>query len=779
MILRARCALGRMTYPLNVKAAERVARGRWRKLSDIEMLATARVFLGGRAICTSSTRKWAAEPIVIVAMLACWAYGMMPFFSVSALGAGDAHWFRSLAFDTILSARHGIFPVYAGSTEYNLTGYPETVSIGYFNLFVLADLLTLRLLPLHLIYNATIAFFGLLYFILPYAALRYHAPGRPFLCGALAILFALSPSSFGFLYTHDECRPFVTTPFVVVIFAAALVMNERFSPSAAILVALCMAFEWMAYAPTGLMLSVLLPLVASIAMLQKPSAFKSLLLNYTICLAAFLALTTWYFSAMYAETIYNPYSGLAPDEAKLFFVSPRWVDELVSSNRLAIAALFPIDLPGNPQASVQLGYGLLFAVLATIVFWIYRPNRKEIAFVAVSALLVILIFPVPIMTKAIWSSAPRIFADMNFYVAYQKLYKFLTASIILMAATALARAPADRARSIAAIAGLWLFVPWTLWEHGKVLNYVLPSWKSFEDSKIAFRSDRYVTVYYDFSLFSNASDYITTHYDADLFERIIDERGDIIAGNGEEAAKTCTAGADHKGSFVPSPQCSEGSCRFNSGGTQVDYPLGAFQVPSNGRAIFRHRADFDVDPSTYDIHAVSIFQDDELYSQIWVLRQRGGLVMPVYNLSGHMSLFSVTLSVLPRKHPAIELSELCATPYDHEALPVHIVSSQPYVALTRGFHGAFLETRLNNLRFLQARVNGEPATIKPSPRNRAMVAVNDGANRIEVFYRAPPSLQAGFWFSTTAMTAAVVFLLRPFLTAVGWRRRKRAPAKDV
>jgi hypothetical protein len=142
-----------------------------------------RGFLSSAAVTTSS---WLLVAILVATALAT----TMPFMTGRVLGARDSVWYRYLAYDAILQARHGTFPVYVGQSDFNFTEYPLIMSLLFYQVFVALDALFLDTLSINQTFNLTTIAFGLMYTLVPFAALRQLLPNRPWHCAVLAILFA-------------------------------------------------------------------------------------------------------------------------------------------------------------------------------------------------------------------------------------------------------------------------------------------------------------------------------------------------------------------------------------------------------------------------------------------------------------------------------------------------------------------------------------------------------------------------------------------------------------
>ena len=82
--------------------------------------------------------------VTLLGLVAAWL--LHPFATNRQIGAGDALWYANMLADFCLQWRGGVFPVFAGQTEFAFNGavYPLRVAPLYQHLGGVLDLLTGR-----------------------------------------------------------------------------------------------------------------------------------------------------------------------------------------------------------------------------------------------------------------------------------------------------------------------------------------------------------------------------------------------------------------------------------------------------------------------------------------------------------------------------------------------------------------------------------------------------------------------------------------------------------
>src|SRR5277367_1156345 len=89
-------------------------------------------------------KNWEWARLVVLGLTAAWL--LHPFATAKMYGTGDAVWYTHMLADYVTQLRAGIFPIYAGQTEYAFNGavYPLRVAPIYQHLAGLLDILTFR-----------------------------------------------------------------------------------------------------------------------------------------------------------------------------------------------------------------------------------------------------------------------------------------------------------------------------------------------------------------------------------------------------------------------------------------------------------------------------------------------------------------------------------------------------------------------------------------------------------------------------------------------------------
>jgi hypothetical protein len=704
-------------------------------------------------------QTWVASLALVAVALVV----MSPFVSGSIQGGGDSLWYRYLATDVILQVRRGTFPVYAGDSVYNFTGYPTTISLLFFHLFVAVDWLTLQQLSPNRVFNTTIILFGLLNALIPFAALKQLLPQRTWLCAALALLFFLSPSTISVLYTHDMYPSFCATPFVPAAMAASVIMTRRPAPRAAAVLAGCLAVLWMIHAPTGFMMSIIAALIAMLGAILPGRSLKMVAVNNALAAVIFVGLSGWYFAAMFAEQISN----LEPsaDDAGSSFVA----DARQYVLALWPGALLPVDVSA-PMQTVQIGYALILVFLASLIL-AARFRCPEILLTAVPvALCSMLLFPVPFLNEALISILPRQFNDMMFVFLYQKLYKFVAGGIIISASIVLGKAALATRYWQRLAAALIMLLLWSGWEVRSIVRYGFQHTKSQAESDALFEPNRVFTLPYNFMRMTPDVRSLATQYDAILFDRIIDSSGSVRRGNWESVASSCHPGQPGIPVELVGSSCDKNNCTFPNLPNGADYRVGRFTIPARTKALII----FDSVSSHPEIPyaVVNFTPDNRPFTWVDHIRSPARYGIPVSNPSSEDVALRLTVSVRPDALSPVVWENLCFARYDSEQLPVQPLADPRYAVTVSGEAGEVLETRFNYLRGLRASIDGVPVEVIQSPRSRAAVPLLPGRHVVRVYYQAPPLVKVAMMVSLGTVIN-IFFALA--ISRVRNRRRKPRP----
>jgi hypothetical protein len=595
--------------------------------------------------------------------------------------------------------------------------------------------------------------------LLPFLALRQLRPERPWFCAFLSILFALSPSSISVLYTHDQYQSFYSTPFVPVAMVASVVMARGFAPRAAVVLAACMAIQWMIHALTGFFMGIVVAMMAAIGLVLRRASWNAIIANNLLAAVIFLLFTSWYFVSMLTAEIFSLGLGGGPTS---FFVSPLFVQPTVEFNRLLWPGAFlPVDLSKPRWESVQIGYALIAIFLASLIVAV-KTRRFDILLAAIPvAICLIMLLPIPYLTKTAISFLPSPAQVMNFWWMYQRLYKFVAAGIIVAAAIAFCRdSMTDRWWRPLQI-GIIIGLAWSTVEAEKIVKFGFQNRQSHEETENLFRRDQAVSFSYAFERMipdPGYPDYISAHYDPVLFDRIVNAySGEIAKGNRETVVARCLTKQKSVDVTLLSPACSNNECAFSGSASPEEKTILRFTLPAGARALISFRSEHTDRALSYFLH---IRRNGELYARAhFDFGLAGNYAFAVESPAEKNGDFTVSIVITSTTPSVLGLKELCVGSYRHEQLPVRPISEIPYVVFLEARGDESLETRFNYVKGFRASVDDVPVDVSSSLRHRVLIRLNPGEHIVRIFYDPPIIMKFALAVTSLSALLALFFVI--------------------
>ena len=200
----------------------------------------------------SGKRRNEAARIGLLAAVAAWL--LHPFATSRMYGAGDALWYANMLADYVLQLRHGIFPIFAGQTEYAFNGavYPLRVAPLYQHLAGALDLLTGQSLGFITLQHLTVILCGVTGIYASYFTLSRIAPERRWSAAGFAILYLSCPGILGTIYTQDLYMTWMTVPLAPLAVYGIVRTFRKDDLASQVWLAAPLAALWWAHAPIAL-----------------------------------------------------------------------------------------------------------------------------------------------------------------------------------------------------------------------------------------------------------------------------------------------------------------------------------------------------------------------------------------------------------------------------------------------------------------------------------------------------------------------------------------------
>lgn len=688
-----------------------------------------------------------------------WPYAGDAFISGNA--DRDAVAYLCVLRDACEQARAGVWPVYVGQSEARFNGglYPQAQAPLFTFVAPLVDLLTARALAPTALMNLMLMTAALGGALSTFAALRRLAPDAPWVAAALAFAYVACPGVMGVLVRLDMVTSFLCVALLPWLWRALFDVWEGAETRGGVGLGLTLAALVALHPPVALWAGTAAACagLAGLALLRRgPRA--ALVGAGVFGLAAAWPLTSAF--------------GLAQGRAHAIgvggaggWLAPEMVQGVMASVRADFpAALLPLGwarggavngwpgdelgpgwLPalwrGGLLPYLQLGYGLWSALLgggalALLALARRRPfDPRLVALLAAAALLVVCLWPVPVVTERLWSALPGVYTLTKWWPA-QRLYLVLAslaAPVGLLAWNA-AR-PAARPRHARVRPALVLLLcAWSAAEASKLTRMAATRRVGPEVARIENLPLRAK------DLQMSAQRKLPEYGDAAASLSVRDERGMLVRDN-QAALRAACQGAS--GLPRDAHDALLGHLRLTPARRVLlclrDTPAGA-RVEAYGDGFYRH-----------------------LRTGIW--SPSSGLdVLPLFT-SGARPL-DVHVRLLERAGRRLPLDGLTVAPYARERLPLRVTSWVPLrvdlsgAGLASDASGLLLNTGRQFVAGYEARVDGQPVAVQASPEEHVLVPLRAGAREVTLSYVGTPGLRLACGVSLATWLAAALAGLR-------------------
>jgi hypothetical protein len=705
---------------------------------------------------------WAAraavpdQPLEIIRWLIIAGAGvalLLPYYGRDDTGSGDAYWYVVMLADVAVQFRHGVFPVWVGQSEYAFNGAVSPLRLA--PLFQYAggtlDLLTAHLLEPLALKNALLCLLGLAIAASSYLSLRAILPRRPGIACLLALLWLTSPCTLVPLAGNSMYMQFAALLFLPPLALGCWRLWQDDDVTSRVLIVMSLA---------GLMLS------------HTPTALWGGLLAGGMVLGQLLTGRDWVRHGRLAAGMAGLFlvggafpigSALTIDHPVILRVDPAQVLR-------EIAQAFPANLgPIRSRGDLQVGGTLaVLTVLAGLFLAAFRP-RGGVATVVALAVLVLLAFPVPGITTAIWSHLPGLMLSINNTSATGRLFEFLA----LFGVFAFAQAAADdRISRRPWLAGLMLaaLLGGAAWSATQVAR-IFPgaSASPTEQSNAYLRPENAVLTRFSYASFAEVPAYAShAHMEPLLENRLLDRATrTVITANADAAAPRLRP--DSAPETLPRLAQSGVWIAANSDRSRV-YRLTPPIRLESGRS-YAMRIDFfhPEIAGELQLRNADLFRDYLLPDSgegmglrpsplaFGALPSSSG-VAALRQSSGEPAVPQLLL-VLPKyAGDRFEFARFRLYTYAPGDLPIRVVSWVPYRAEMETAIPAFLETPRIWQKGWRAAVNGRPVATEVSPQNLVMIPVEAGANSVLLTFHPPIWLAAWFWLCLAGWTVLLAWI---------------------
>lgn len=668
-----------------------------------------------------------------------------PYFSPHLIGTGDALWYHHLLADAVRQFRAGEFPLYVGQSEFMFNGavYPHRVAPYHQYLAGLLDLLTGRTLGFFALQHLTIilSFVGGAFGA--YHAATRLAPAHRWPAAGLALLYVACPGVMGLAYAQDLYMSVMTLPWVPLALGGAWLTFREYSWRALGALVLGLGALWWSHPPIAMWVTALAGLQQAVCLARLHPVWPRL--GRGLAAAGLLA-------ALVAYPFVSALLLRAPGES----VVPYRMDRALLLKEIHDAfpaCLLPLDPTASPLSQLQLGYALWLLLAGVIALAAWRRRMEGLVAGALAAFLLVLVLPVPGLTRPLWLAFPESVVGLSLYWPMQRLYIIAAGLTIISAAELLAGVDPRRARHLLA-AALLLGLTWSLREAVVFQSTARERAAANTDSAKWARPENVTPMRHAYHLFSRQPDTMSNGVmDPQLESRLLDPvNGNPLptpAPAGPWAVMTGTLDAnpgilnlEPTFTLLPGRRYWLRFDFFTKDYTGVLQLIGPeffreYALPSSGKP----RA-FGTKPEAAHILPLSTSGPDPVVVQLRFIPTQAGVRAESFSPFARFSFVEV----------------------DSRTLHVELHSLVPYQVTVRSPVSAILETPRVLVPGYEAIVNGKHTPVLSTPQGFVGVPVPEGTSEIRIQFTGPIALRAAFALS------ALSWLSLPL--AIVWSRRR-------
>jgi hypothetical protein len=685
----------------------------------------------------------------LLAAVAAWL--LHPFATSRMYGAGDALWYANMLADYVTQLRAGIFPIFAGQTEFAFNGavYPLRVAPLYQHLAGLLDLLTGRTLGFIALQHLTVIVCGVAGIYASYLTLCRIAPGRRWSAAGFSILYLSCPGILATIYTQDLYMTWMTVPLAPLAVYGIVRTFRKDDLASQFWLAAPLAALWWAHSPIALWFTFIAAASQFVRLAYVRDSldpFKRAILGIVV----FAVLAQYPFVSV-AE-IHTP--GVA-SAAVGSLDHPEKIVGFVGS--VFPGALLPLSSHAKDLSDVQLGYAL-WAVLiaAAIAAFAGRPAVLPVL-LASAAVLLLLLLPIPGLNRFLWGRIPAEVVRITYYWPMQRFYLILAALLAAAGQIAIGSTVRLRRSHIAFACTLALGCLWSLWESRQFIRGSGDRTGTAESSSKLQRPENLMLMNHAYGLFPKLPAYFSNG--------VVDPRSQFRL----KSALT--------GRLLPPPE--ENTIQSGSLVGTVDANPGILDLDPALHLEPARRYDLKIDfarenaPGILQFVGRSMFREYNLPSSgeamafgdgpnsshnidLWTSEPSGDDV----KIRFIPSTTGVTASEF-RQFASFKLTEI-----NPAQEPVEVVSLIPLKANVRAIADAFLETPRVYIPGYRAEVDGHKSDIVRSQEGLVEIPVPIGSHAILLRFDGPVTLSLSYWTSICGWALTLLMGIRAILRPI-------------
>ena len=670
-----------------------------------------------------------------------------PLFAPRLSGTGDASGYISVLADTLEQARHGVFPVWAGQSQFSFSGFifPLRYAPMYQHLGLLIDFLTFHSLSVFAINASILVLSGLGGLGVCYGALRSVVPDHPWLAMLLAWLYVSCPGVYGLIPIYDMYMSWVALPWLPLAFWGMARSLQRSDLPSRLLQAIGLALLLWCHSPLAMWSMI----VAATVNLWRMIYFRPKLSEYLWDAGAgilFIALAVYPLVSVHslAHTL------LHENNLDLIY-------SLIADNYPYV--IMPLFKGWGHQFILQPGFGVLALFVLGCWGLCFKENRRYLPLGFLAIIFVALLFPIPWFSHwLVFHAIPRLILGLNRIWLDQRLDAILAiTAVFLVAVTSTHVRPSKTLGRLIVFLGAALLF-WSLYQ----VNYLrkLQSHNTHNQASGEWLLKRGCTFYGNY--FKNGdfkdSRYLgnTVIVAPEMELRLLDPEASKIVSSNIEFVAPGYGPASEFGKMKQrrlSVPLTGKLMAGDSGFIHLEQTLllephkqyllaFSFLKPNpdpkgeliiSGKGVYqnepcyfnRSERSWGTDPESSHIIALQSFWDQPKEINLTWQSSDPSLAE---SFSGHFA--------------DCELIE-----YQKETLPIQIDSFIPFRASVQNPAAGWLETFRYYMPGYAASVDGRPAEIKPSQDGMVLIKMPAGAHRTELNYKIAPVVEFAYFLN--------------------------------
>jgi hypothetical protein len=534
-------------------------------------------------------------------------------------------------------------------------------------------------------------------------------------------------------------------PWVPLAFAALVRSfdDERLAPR--LVLAASLAALWWAHSPIAFWATSFAAVGQLVRMASRPRDRLDVL-RAASAAAAFCALAAYpILSVFLLRTRGEPIVPYLMDRELLL----RWVHGSFPSS------LAPIDLNASDLSHIQLGYALWIVLLASAFAWVLKPRRRGVGvLLAAAGFSLVLVFPVPMLTRALWLRFPETVVGMTLYWPMQRFYILIAAAAIVCAQRQLGEYSPNRPAARAALAGLlFLGVLWSATEASKLIKKASLQVGTVEDSRRWSMTENLAVQRHTYGLFAGRPAYYSHGVvDPRMEAHLLDPATGAIVASDYDLARADPARTEFQGTIDANPGILdlEPALTLDPGERYLlTFDFAHADTTGLLQMIGEHFYREYSLPQSGDSKSFGSGPGNEKSITVW---------------TSTAAPESVRLRFIPtgadtKPMDWIPFARFSLKPIDARELPIQVESLIPYTAVIRSPREALLESPRMFVPGYAAEVNGAAVPVRKSPEGLVEFPVPPGESRVVLRFVGPFALRASFGLSACAWVVALGYCL--------------------